>query len=329
MTEIARMRSDEAAGDTALADRYHLCFALGKALEDRGEYAESFAYYDRGNALKKAEIRYRPETDGAQHRPADAVCTREFFAARAGYGRCPDPDPIFVVGLPRSGSTSSNKFSPHTPRWRAPWSWRISRGWSWSFRDARKSTRLRAIRGSWPNSPRMSFTRLGEKYLTDTRVYRTGKPFFIDKMPNNFRHIGLIHLMLPNAKIIDARREPMACCFSNFKQLFASGQEFTYGIEDIARYYRMLCGAHGTLGRRFPEGFCASSTKTWSRTWSQRAPHPRILRSGLRTGLPRVSQDRAQRAHGEFRAGAPADLPRRRRTSGGTTSRGSARSRRR
>jgi len=82
------------------------------------------------------------------------------------------------------------------------------------------------------------FRKLGEKYISDTRVYRTGRPYFIDKMPNNFRHIGLIHLILPNAKIIDARREAMACCFSNFKQLFASGQEFTYGIEDIARYYR-------------------------------------------------------------------------------------------
>src|SRR5262249_47983897 len=82
------------------------------------------------------------------------------------------------------------------------------------------------------------FRRLGSKYLADTRVYRTGKAHFIDKMPNNFRHIGLIHLMLPNAKIIDARREPMACCFGNYKQLFASGQEFAYSLEDLARYYR-------------------------------------------------------------------------------------------
>jgi hypothetical protein len=79
---------------------------------------------------------------------------------------------------------------------------------------------------------------LGEKYIQDTRIYRTDRPYFIDKMPNNFRHLGLIHLILPNAKIIDARREPMACCFSNLKQLFANGQEFTYSIEDIARYYR-------------------------------------------------------------------------------------------
>jgi hypothetical protein len=79
---------------------------------------------------------------------------------------------------------------------------------------------------------------LGEKYLADTQIYRTGNPHFIDKMPNNFRHVGLIHLMLPNAKIIDARREPMACCFGNLKQLYARGQEFVYSIEDIARYYR-------------------------------------------------------------------------------------------
>ena len=100
--------------------------------------------------------------------------------------------------------------------------------------------------GSTPRYPGLlaelaaeDFTRLGEKYLSDTKVYRKGKPFFIDKMPNNFRHLGLIHLILPNAKIIDARRDPLACCFSNYKQLFASGQQFTYSIDHIARYYRM------------------------------------------------------------------------------------------
>jgi hypothetical protein len=86
--------------------------------------------------------------------------------------------------------------------------------------------------------PADEFKKLGEKYLAGTDAYRSGRAHFIDKMPNNFRHLGLIQLILPNAKIIDARREPMACCFSNFKQLFATGQEFTYGIEDIARYYR-------------------------------------------------------------------------------------------
>jgi hypothetical protein len=96
------------------------------------------------------------------------------------------------------------------------------------------------------------FARLGEKYLADTRVYRTGKPFFIDKMPNNFRHLGLIHLMLPNAKIIDARRDPLACCFSNYKQLFASGQQFTYSVEDITRYYRMYVELMAHWDRALP-----------------------------------------------------------------------------
>jgi hypothetical protein len=96
------------------------------------------------------------------------------------------------------------------------------------------------------------FQTLGRKYLADTRLYRTGKAYFIDKMPNNFRHIGLIHLMLPNARIIDARREPMACCFSNLKQLFATGQEFTYSIEDIARYYRTYLDLMGHWDTALP-----------------------------------------------------------------------------
>ncbi len=96
------------------------------------------------------------------------------------------------------------------------------------------------------------YRQFGEKFIADTRVYRKGRPFFIDKMPNNFRHIGLIHLILPNARIIDARREPMACCFSNYKQLFAHGQEFTYGLEDIARYYRGYVGIMDHWDRVLP-----------------------------------------------------------------------------
>ncbi|MEI9983825.1 MAG: sulfotransferase [Aliidongia sp.] len=108
----------------------------------------------------------------------------------------------------------------------------------------------------------------GEKYLADTQVYRTGKPVFIDKNPNNFRHIGLIHLILPNARIIDARREPMACCLSNFKRLFAAGQEFTYGLEDIARYYRGYVELMAHWDRVLPAGSCACSTKTSSKIWT-------------------------------------------------------------
>lgn len=236
--EIARMRSDEAAGDTALADRYHLCFALGKALEDRAEYAESFAYYARGNALKKTEIRYRPEPMERNARLQASICTREFFAARVRWG-CPDPSPIFVVGLPRSGSTLIEQILASHSRVEGTMELAEIPRLVQELQGREKIDSTPRYPGILAELTKDEFKRLGEGYLESSRVYRKGKEFFIDKMPNNFRHLGLIHLMLPNARIIDARRDALACCFSNFKQLFASGQQFTYSIEDIARYYRM------------------------------------------------------------------------------------------
>jgi tetratricopeptide (TPR) repeat protein len=235
--EFARMRREEADPATAPGDRCHLCFALGKALEDRGEYAESFRFYERGNALKIAESRYRPELIVRNTRMQIQICTRELFERRAGSGR-PDVDPIFIVGLPRSGSTLIEQIL-------------ASHSSVEGTQELADVPRLVVeLQGREPETHGLrypavleelgaaDFERLGQQYLDDTRIYRTGKPRFIDKMPNNFRHLGLIHLMLPNARIIDARREPMACCFSNFKQLFANGQEFTYGLEQIAGYYR-------------------------------------------------------------------------------------------
>ncbi len=235
--DIERMRAQEEAPGIREEDRYHLCFALGKALEDRGEYAESFRDYQRGNALKKAEIRFRIEPIERNARLQAAVCTRDFFASRQGYGfDCSDP--IFIVGLPRAGSTLLEQILASHSRvegtMELPNILRLVGELQGRDPDA-DNPRYPAILADLTPEKFRSF---GEKYIADTRVYRTGKPMFIDKMPNNFRHIGLIHLILPNAKIIDARREAMACCFSNFKQLFASGQEFTYSIEDIARYYR-------------------------------------------------------------------------------------------
>jgi tetratricopeptide (TPR) repeat protein len=239
--EIARMRAEEAAETVTPIDRYHLCFALGKALEDRGEFAESYRYYERGNALKKSESRYRPEPVERNTRLQKAICTREFFAARQGAGSSASSSagiPIFVVGLPRSGSTLLEQILashsqvegtmelPNIPRMVLDLQGREQ--------DQENPRYPRVLEELKPEE----FRRLGDGYLSDTRVYRTGKPYFIDKMPNNFRHLGLIHLILPNAKIIDARRNAMACCFSNFKQLFAAGQEFTYGLDDIGRYYR-------------------------------------------------------------------------------------------
>jgi len=235
--EIARMKAGEAEPDISAEDRYHLSFALGKACEDRSEYAESFRYYERGNAIKRAEIRYRPEPIERNARLQQEVCTREFFAARRGFGAASDA-PIFIVGLPRSGSTLLEQILASHSQVEGTMELADIQRLVHGLQD-------RDVTAATPRYPgvlaRMSaeqFFELGNKYLSDTLIYRTGKPRFIDKMPNNFRHIGLIHLMLPNAKIIDARREPMACSFSNFKQLFASGQEFTYSIDDIARYYR-------------------------------------------------------------------------------------------
>ncbi len=235
--EIARMRADEAAQATAAVDRYHLCFALGKALEDRGEFAQSWVYYERGNALKRAQSRYDPENLEINTRRQTEVCTRDFFAACAGWG-VPERDPIFIVGLPRSGSTlieqilaSHSQIEGTQELAEIPRFVLAMQGRDTDPRNPRYPAVLAEMSGE-------DFHALGERYLTETRVYRTRTPFFIDKMPNNFRHIGLIHLMFPNARIIDARREPMACCFGNLKQLFANGQEFTYGIDDIARYYR-------------------------------------------------------------------------------------------
>ncbi|MDB6086548.1 MAG: sulfotransferase [Gammaproteobacteria bacterium] len=228
-SEIARMREDEASARTALEDRYHFCFALGKAFEDRAEYAESFACYERGNALKKSAGRYRPEPLERNARLQAQMCSQEFFRARAGVG-CGSPAPIFIVGLPRSGSTLLEQIlASHSQ----------VEGTMELADIPRLVQELPGYPGALTEIEFDEFERLGEKYIADTRIYRTGKPFFIDKMPNNFRHLGLIHLILPNAKIIDARRHPLACCFSNYKQLFAVGQQFTYGIDDITRYYRM------------------------------------------------------------------------------------------
>jgi tetratricopeptide (TPR) repeat protein len=235
--ELAQMRAAEAAATTGVVDRFHLCFALGKALEDQQQYAPSFEYYARGNALKRAASRYRPEVIEVNTRRQIEVCTRELFARHQGSG-ADATDPIFILGLPRSGSTLIEQIlASHSAVEGTHELADITRmvvelqGRDWQPDNPRYPAALASL------SP-ADFRRLGEKYLRDTRSYRSGKARFIDKMPNNFRHIGLIHLMLPNAKIIDARREPMACCFGNLKQLFAHGQEFAYSVEDIARYYR-------------------------------------------------------------------------------------------
>lgn len=235
---IAVMQEQLEAEATAEFDRIHIAFALGKGLEDASDYAASWAAYAQGNAMHRAANGYTPEVFETNTREQKRVCTKAFFEERSGWG-LDDPAPIFVLGLPRSGSTlieqilASHSLVEGTQE--LPDIQRIVhelQGRELNFDNPRYPGVLTELDAA-------AIRRFGEQYIADTSPNRIlGRPHFIDKMPNNFRHIGLIHLILPNARIIDARRGAMSCCFSNFKQLFAQGQEFTYGIEDIARYYR-------------------------------------------------------------------------------------------
>jgi tetratricopeptide (TPR) repeat protein len=236
--DIAAMQA--ALADAALGeeDRWHLEFALGKALEDAGDFEASFAHYQKGNSLRRAALDYDAAATTRNVSQVKALYTRDFLAARAGWG-CAAPDPIFVVGLPRSGSTLIEQIlSSHSKvegTAELPDVIALARRLGERQEDgqgARFAEKLSALDAS-------DLTALGEEYLERTRVQRkTDRPFFIDKMPNNFVHTGLIHLMLPNARIIDARRHPLGSCFSGFKQHFARGQAFTYDLEEIGQYWR-------------------------------------------------------------------------------------------
>lgn len=237
--DIVRMRAAESSPGAQDMDRIYLCFALGKALEDRGDFESSWRYYARGNAMRRAAGRYRPEVADACALRSRQVFTAEFFAARAGWGAA-DPAPIFIVGLPRSGSTLIEQIlASHSGVEGTQELTEIDRyAGELCGRDPDCGLPLEpeALQRLTAGEARA----LGERFLAETGAYRRlGRPFFIDKMPNNFWHIGLIHLILPRSTIIDVRREPMACCFSNLKQLFGgSNQEFSYGVDHLARRYR-------------------------------------------------------------------------------------------
>ena len=234
--ELQHMQSLEGVDTLSHSDRVHFCFALGKAFEDVKDYENAFRYYDKGNALKRAQSRYTSETMQAEFEAQKHACTQELFQANSGSGYSA-PDPIFILGLPRAGSTLIEQIlASHS---QVDGTLELPNILSLA---QRLRGRNRTDGGAYPaclhDLTPETFEELGRDYIETTRIHRQGEPFFTDKMPNNFRHIGLIHLILPNAKIIDARREPMACCFSGFKQLFAEGQEFTYGLDEVGRYYR-------------------------------------------------------------------------------------------
>ncbi len=239
--EIATMERHVDDGRTSVGDRFHLSFALGKAWEDRKEYARSFERYAQGNALRRQGLRYDPDRAAATMLAQAEVCTADLFRRFEGAG-AQDPDPIFIVGLPRSGSTLLEQIlASHSQvdgTMELPNVIALSNRLNGRGMIAEEARYPRILEELQPEQ----LAKFGKSYIEETRFHRQAAPRFVDKMPNNFLHVGLIHLILPNAKIIDARRHPMACGFSNFKQLFADGQEFTYDLDEMARYYRGYVG---------------------------------------------------------------------------------------
>jgi len=235
--EIDAMQAQQDNPHLSHMERVHLCFALGKAYEDREDFTRSFGCYEQGNRLKKLQSGYSAEKMTEELVRQKDFFTRSHFEKTSGQGH-KAPDPIFIVGLPRAGSTMLEQIlSSHS---QVDGTLELPNILSLVQRLRRKGS------GASPQVYPLNIADLdpetlkqfGEEYIRDTQIHRGSAKFFTDKMPNNFRHIGLIQQILPQAKIIDARRHPVACCFSGYKQLFAEGQEFSYDLSDIAEYYR-------------------------------------------------------------------------------------------
>ena len=237
MNEITLMKSQLENVNLLSKDRVYFHFALAYALEKEGEYEEAFSHLEKGNEIKKINNRYSIKGMKDEIHSQIQICDSNFFSSH-GEGGLNKNDPIFILGLPRSGSTLIEQIlASHSQidgTLELPNILSMAHG-------LRGHDRL-SNQGKYP-SVLKSLTKdqrkeMGLAYINDTFMHRDKAPRFTDKMPNNFRHIGLIHLILPNAKIIDARRYPLDCCFSIYKQLFAQGQEFSYGLEEIGSYYR-------------------------------------------------------------------------------------------
>lgn len=237
--EVKHMLDYKERAETSAIDKVHFNFALGKAYEDRNEYDLAFDAYDEGNRLNKDILNYKSPEAKKRVEYQKSNCTKPLFERLSHVGHSA-PDPIFILGLPRAGSTLLEQIlASHSQvdgTLELPNILSLSR---------RLRGRDPVEEGVEPQYPKILstletdyFAKFGEQYIEETKVFRQGAAFFIDKMPNNFMHVGLIKLILPNAKVIDARRHPMACCFSGFKQLFAEGQEFTYGLEEMGDYYK-------------------------------------------------------------------------------------------
>ncbi|HEX8222799.1 MAG TPA: sulfotransferase [Allosphingosinicella sp.] len=235
--DVAAMTEALEAPDLSREDLFHLHFALGKAHDDAGDAERAFGHYSEGNRLRRELIGYDSDSTTRDVDRSIALFTPAFFAGRGG-GGCPAPDPIFILGMPRSGSTLLEQILASHPQVEG----------TMELPDLPALVKRlggrarRSDEGAYPevlaDLDPAQLGALGEEYLERARIHRkTDKPFFIDKLPNNWAHIGLIHLILPNARMVDARRHPLDCCFSNFRQHYARGQGFSYSLADMGRYY--------------------------------------------------------------------------------------------
>ena len=235
--EITAMESQENNPSVSYMGRVYLDFALGKAYEDMGNFDKAFSYYERGNSSKRSQSRYKSEDLTTEFHAQADVFNESFVEANIDVG-FKAADPIFIVGLPRSGSTLLEQILASHSKVDGTMELPNILSLAQKLRRGEKMSGTSHYPSVLETLDSETLTAFGESYIGDTRVHRGNAPFFIDKMPNNFRHIGLINLILPNAKIIDARRHPMGCCFSAFKQLFHEGQEFSYGLKEVGTYYR-------------------------------------------------------------------------------------------
>jgi tetratricopeptide (TPR) repeat protein len=234
--DFTAMQAALRSGKLGHEDEFHLHFALGKANEERGDHHAAFAHYAKGNALRSAELEHDPDAVTAQVDKVIARFTPEFLAARQGQGHA-TPDPIFIIGMPRAGSTLIEQIlSSHSM---VEGTMELPDIPAMALREGRNAGDgaagwIEAVADMSPDQ----LENLGAEFMERTRIQRkTQKPYYIDKLPNNWAYLGFIRLILPNAKIIDARRHPLDCCFSNFRQHFAKGQAFSYDLAHMGRYY--------------------------------------------------------------------------------------------
>ncbi|MGY8986641.1 MAG: sulfotransferase [Sphingomonadales bacterium] len=235
--DIESMQKQVTKNSGDAEDQAHLAFALGKAFEDRKKFTKSFGYYFRGNSIRSIKHVYDPKKNVYDSARQIKTFDKKYFKKTSGSG-FNATDPIFIVGLPRAGSTLIEQILASHSKVEG----------TAELTDIIAATRKLGGKERHKGASKYpeivsgllldQFKKIGEDYIKTTQVQRNGFPYFIDKMPNNFLHIGFIHSILPNAKIIDARRHPMGGCFSGFKQLFAQGQTFTYNLENIGYYYR-------------------------------------------------------------------------------------------